>query len=111
MQPNRAQEVLYESEAALRLVDHELHQLHDLHSSGSHSSLDDATDGAMHAAVVNEANAQIMAALVHLRERSAAQPLSEAADLLHEMERRMTDVKNLLEASKDSSDSAARVPN
>jgi hypothetical protein len=98
---NRAQEVLYESEAALRLVDHELHRLHEIRPAAA-SVREARYDRAAHAEVVTQANAQIMAALMRLRERSAAQPLSEAADLLHEMERRMTAVSELLEASADA---------
>ena len=95
MTSSRTQEVLYESEAALRLVDHELHQLHDI-QTGAESLSDSVQTRA-----VNEASAQIMDALVRLRERTAAGPLSDAADLLREMERRMTAVSKLLDASRE----------
>lgn len=87
--------MLYESEAALRLVDHELNQLHDINATA-----DALSDSGAQARVVNEASVQIMDALVRLRERSAAQPLSDAADLLRDMERRMTAVSKLLEKSR-----------
>lgn len=90
---NRTHEVLYESEAALRLVDNELQQLHDVQEGDGDEA---AADRALEAEVLTRANAQIMEALVRLRERTAAQPLSDAAELLHEMERRMTAVSELL---------------
>ena len=96
---------MYESEAALRLVDHELHQLHDIHAVGQ--AMPESADAAKRARAMGEANAQLMEALVELRERNAAQPVSEAADLLREMERRMTAVSNLLQASGDGGEVSA----
>lgn len=95
MTPNRAHEVLYESEAALRLVDHELLQLHDIHAAG-HDLPEPGSSDSAYSIVVSEANQQILSALATLRERKAMQPLSDASELLNEMERRMTEVAALL---------------
>jgi hypothetical protein len=76
MTPNRTQEVLYESEAALRLVDHELNELHDIQQdetprqpSGHASGVEGLNEIA---AVLNRANAQIIAVLARIREGKAA---------------------------------------
>ena len=72
MTPKRADEVLYETEAALRLVDHELHGLRDepeapmpepIPMSGGLSELP---------AILERANAQILGVLARLRESRAA---------------------------------------
>lgn len=83
MTPNRTQEVLYESEAALRLVDSELNDLHDEPQSSSQNTAPAAapTKAAEQrgvealsdiAAVLNRANSQIIAVLARIREGRAA---------------------------------------
>ena len=93
----RAQEVLYESEAALRLVDHELHELHDVDIMGSidaHAACDCF-------ARFELVTVEIAGALSRLREgRSqmvanrdhAAEQLAFAVSLLDELELGMTEV-------------------
>ena len=73
MTSNRTQEALYESEAALRLVDHELKELHDLPDSAappvpplSRSGLGDIS------VLLAQANTQIISVLTRLREGRAA---------------------------------------
>jgi hypothetical protein len=76
MTPNRAQEVLYESEAALRLVDHNLNELHEVQETlvaevaapayVPGAGLSDV------AIILDRANAQILAVLARLREGRAA---------------------------------------
>ena len=63
----RAQEVLYESEAALRLVDQGLTGLHDIRdASGATMSLADLPN------ILEQANTQILNVLARLRESRAA---------------------------------------
>lgn len=72
MTTNRTQEVLYESEAALRLVDHELSALHDESDAPakvSPAGLDGLGDIA---ALLDRANTQIISVLTRLREGRAA---------------------------------------
>ncbi|MGV3709525.1 MAG: hypothetical protein ACO1Q7_11855 [Gemmatimonas sp.] len=76
MTAKRTQEVLYESEAALRLVDHELSNLHDVQESADAAPAAAAAaqqpDGIGDMAVVlDRANAQIIAVLTRLREGRA----------------------------------------
>ena len=68
MTTTRTQEVLYESEAALRLVDHELSNLHEGHST-AHSSPDGLGDSAL---LFDRANTQIISVLTRLRAGRAA---------------------------------------
>jgi chemotaxis regulatin CheY-phosphate phosphatase CheZ len=85
----RAQAVLYESEAALRLVDQELHNLHELsreeHRLGS-TGLADLPD------ILERANAQILGVLSRLRESRAALQRSTVENLqvTHEKLREVT---------------------
>ena len=72
MTSTRAQEVLYESEAALRLVDHELTGMHDEHEVGEAPprvvpmfSLSELPQ------ILEQANAQILSVLSRLRESRA----------------------------------------
>ena len=71
MTNHRAQEVLYESEAALRLVDHELNELHDVQGSSLtfHSGVDGLGDIAL---LLDRANSQIISVLTRIREGRAA---------------------------------------
>ena len=62
----RAHEVLYESEATLRLVDHELHELRSSPDSMRQPGLADLP------AILERANAQILNVLTRLRETRAA---------------------------------------
>ena len=62
----RAHEVLYESEATLRLVDHELHELRSSPESLRQPGLSDLP------AILERANAQILNVLTRLRETRAA---------------------------------------
>lgn len=73
MTSSRAQEVLYESEAALRLVDHELSGMHDVRDAAEPSarvvpllSLSELPQ------ILEQANAQILNVLSRLRESRAA---------------------------------------
>jgi chemotaxis regulatin CheY-phosphate phosphatase CheZ len=85
----RAQAVLYESEAALRLVDQELHNLHELsreeHRLGS-TGLADLPG------ILERANAQILGVLSRLRESRAALQRSTVENLqvTHEKLREVT---------------------
>lgn len=76
MTTNRTQEVLYESEAALRLVDHELNELHDVQDEETPRPAASTTGGLEGlneiAAVLNRANTQIIAVLARIREGKAA---------------------------------------
>ncbi|MEO7996729.1 MAG: hypothetical protein ABI852_04745 [Gemmatimonadaceae bacterium] len=71
MSNNRTQEVLYESEAALRLVDNELSELHEVQDSSAANphSLNTQSDIALR---LDRANSQIIAVLTRLREGRAA---------------------------------------
>ncbi len=62
----RAQEVLYESEATLRLVDHELQELRHQRQPAREPGLADLPE------ILERANAQILTVLAHLRETRAA---------------------------------------
>ena len=85
----RAQAVLYESEAALRLVDQELHDLHEMspeeHRAGSPGL-------AELPGILERANAQILTVLSRLRESRAALQRSTVANLhvTHEKLREVT---------------------
>lgn len=71
MTSNRTQEVLYESEAALRLVDNELSELHDVQPP-SVAPVENAEGPGDIAMLLNRANAQIVSVLKRLREGRAA---------------------------------------
>ena len=93
----RAQEVLYEGEAALRLVDHELHELHDDDIMGSvevHAACDcfarfelatEEVNGAL--TRLREGRAQMVANRAH-----AAEQLAFAVNLLDELELGMSEI-------------------
>lgn len=73
MTTKRTQEVLYESEAALRLVDHELSVLHDIQEIPPASPAVPGVDGLGDIAqLLSRANTQIIAVLTHLRAGRAA---------------------------------------
>ncbi len=75
MTTNRTQAVLYESEAALRLVDHELNELHDVEQPDTPAPvlITGGVDGLNEvAAVLHRANSQIIAVLARIREGRAA---------------------------------------
>ena len=73
MTNNRTQEVLYSSEAALRLVDHELSELHDVQESSSIAPVTVGFDGVGDiSALLGQANTQIISVLTRLREGRAA---------------------------------------
>ncbi|MBC8089320.1 MAG: hypothetical protein H7Z40_18805 [Phycisphaerae bacterium] len=76
MTTNRTQEVLYESEAALRLVDHELNELHDVQEDETQRPVASPPNGVEGlneiAAVLNRANTQIIAVLARIREGKLA---------------------------------------
>lgn len=73
MTTNRTQEVLYESEAALRLVDHELSDLQDVQSALVATTPPYAPEklGDI-SALLDKANTQIMSVLTRLREGRAS---------------------------------------
>ena len=73
MTTNRTQEVLYESEAALRLVDHELNDLQDVQSALVATTPPYAPEklGDI-SALLDKANTQIISVLTRLREGRAA---------------------------------------
>lgn len=92
---SRAQEVLYESEAALRLLDHELQQLHDVERTVVDTQSCDCE------ARFELAASQVSRTLVRLRDGraliasnrdDAARQLADTMSLLDEMELRMTEV-------------------
>ncbi len=79
MSTTRAQEVLYESEAALRLVDHELTGMHDVRDTAEVPAPAPAPASALPPLALSElpqileqANAQILSVLSRLRESRAA---------------------------------------
>ena len=73
MTSTRTQEVLYESEAALRLVDHELSALHDIHDVTAMPATPIGLDGlGDRSALLGQANTQIISVLARLREGRAA---------------------------------------
>ncbi|MEO7362681.1 MAG: hypothetical protein ABI120_20285 [Gemmatimonadaceae bacterium] len=73
MTKNRTQEVLYSSEAALRLVDHELSELHDVQDSLAIATAPVGFDGLGDiSALLGQANTQILSVLTRLREGRAA---------------------------------------
>lgn len=73
MTSTRTQEVLYESEAALRLVDHELSALHDIHDVSVLPAAPRGVDGLGDlSALLGQANTQIISVLARLREGRAA---------------------------------------
>lgn len=90
MNNQRAQEVLYESEAALRLVDQELHDRHEVRQDENQApqsmGLEDLPQ------VLERANAQIHGVLTRLRESRAALQNSkfERLQLSHEKLRQVT---------------------
>ena len=70
---SRTQAVLYESEAALRLVDHELSALHDIHDASVITPMPVGLDGLGDlSALLGQANTQIISVLARLREGRAA---------------------------------------
>lgn len=89
MSHQRAQEVLYESEAALRLVDQELHHLHDVRRE-EHRVLSSGLQDLPH--ILAAANEQILGVLARLRESRAALQTSavEKIQVTHEKIREVT---------------------
>ena len=72
MTSNRTQEVLYESEAALRLVDHELNELHDVQESAAAAATPRVGGLSDISALLDQANKQIISVLTRLREGRAS---------------------------------------
>lgn len=105
----RAHEVLYESEAALRLVDHELTTMHDVLDLGDATGQAVPTDAQSELdQVLEQANALVLSAVAHLRESRSALHSDTAAlsdtheiigtrRLLDDMETRLLDVAALLD--------------
>ena len=89
MSNQRAQAVLYESEAALRLVDQELHDLHEM-SREEHRA--NSSGLAELPGILERANSQILTVLSRLRESRAALQRSTVANLhvTHEKLREVT---------------------
>jgi len=89
MSTQRAQEVLYESEAALRLVDQELYDQHEV-PRGRHNT--PAAGYAEVPQILVEAQEQIMSVLLQLRESRAVLQLSSESrfQLTHEKLREVT---------------------
>lgn len=99
----RAQEILYESEAALRLVDNELHRLRD-----GDAGEPVVSGAAEFPQVVENANVQLMAVIEQIRQsrsasaRAAAQrdgANATADDTLAHIEARLLEVTQLFESS------------
>lgn len=89
----RAQAVLYESEAALRLVDRELHDLHEMsreEQRGNVTGLGDLP------AILERANAQILSVLSRLRESREALQRS-TVDNLHVTHEKLREVTSATE--------------
>ena len=93
MSNSRAQEVLYESEAALRLVDQELHDLHEM-SREDHRV--NSTGLADLPQILERANAQILSVLARLRESRAALQRS-TVDNLHVTHEKLREVTSATE--------------
>lgn len=96
MTTSRAQEVLYESEAALRLVDQELSGLHDPRDSSFGASTHAISDLPN---ILEQANAQILTVLARVRESRAALQLTA-------LERLQTTHEKLREVSSTTEDAA-----
>ncbi len=102
----RAQQILYESEAALRLVDNELHRLRDDDS-------DDEFDVGMvgYPQLLEDASIQLMAVIEQIREqRSLPAHNASNGDALSEIEAKLVEVAELFangintDRSKETSD-------
>ncbi len=89
----RAQEVLYESEAALRLVDQGLHDLHDVHHD-EHRAISAGLDDLPN--ILERANQQIIGVLSRLRESRAALQ-SSAIEKLHVTHDKLREVTSATE--------------
>ena len=89
----RAQAVLYESEAALRLVDQELHHLHEMTREEHRVN---ATGLGDLPAILERANAQILGVLSRLRESRAALQRS-TVDNLHVTHEKLREVTSATE--------------
>jgi hypothetical protein len=96
---SRTEEVLYASEATLRLVDREMQELG--HQPAANTSLpsisfEDAPR------VLDRANQQIISLLSHLRRASAVQQPSHDAALLVEVESRLVEVARLFDPQAEA---------
>lgn len=107
MSSNRAQEVLYESEAALRLVDHELDLLGTL-DDASHAR--PARDSGELAAIVEQVAAHINAlrssihdgrSLLQAAQHDEQAFASLATSIFADMERRLSEMAQLVDATGD----------
>ena len=96
---SRTEEVLYASEATLRLVDREMQELG--HQSAADASLPSiSVEDAPR--VLDRANQQIMSLLSHLRQAISVQQPSHDAALLVEMESRLAAVARLFNPHEDA---------
>jgi hypothetical protein len=129
MTSTRAQEVLYESEAALRLVDHELNGMHDVRDAAETSALVPALPVRSHdelSQILEQATIQILDVLRLLRESRTplrdecdrladgldlqsivSQQWSHASSVLVETESRLLDVARVLANGADDTTGVA----
>ncbi|MEP6778483.1 MAG: hypothetical protein ABJC26_01235 [Gemmatimonadaceae bacterium] len=103
---SRAQEVLYEGEAALRLVGHELHELHDVDIMGSvdaHVACDCFARFALATEEVAGTLSRLRAGRAQLvaNRDHAAEQLACAVSLLDELEMGMTEIARHCASSSD----------
>jgi len=104
MSTQRAQEILYESEAALRLVDNELHRFRGI------GERDLRGDGIDYSRLVESANVQLLAVIEQIRRtRSTSARLTTTADddavrALEEIETKLLDVTRLFEHNLSADD-------
>lgn len=91
---SRAQEAFYESEAALRLVDQEIHELRGVTASGqrfSELSLNDLPP------LLERANEQILSVLARVREQRSVARGDASSAFLVDIESRLTEVATLFD--------------
>lgn len=93
MSTTRAQEILYESEAALRLVDHELDLLR---TQDDELTARPRYDSAELPAIVEQASAQLIDLVSHVRAHRDTTSGAPFGALLDELEERLVEVARLL---------------
>ena len=96
---SRTEEVLYASEATLRLVDREMQELGHQPAADASLPLISVEDAPR---VLDRANQQIMSLLSHLRHARSAQQPNHAAQVLVEVESRLVAVARLFNPHEDA---------
>lgn len=103
MSSTRAQEILYESEAALRLVDHELDLLR---THDDELVTRSRYDSAELPAVVEQASAQLLDLVTRVRETRVANSGAPTSEILDELEQRLVDVARFLAPGLEPDDAS-----